>query len=240
MGNFEKLSVLVIVVIIVMILVVALYTLTDDGDPQATVAAATTAESNNIASFFETKVDSKVTPVTPALTAEKPLDMSAPPVSAGGASTGTSLDPVATPATPVVATVEVREHVIASGDTLERISKKYYGSTIHIAAIEKANPGLDPMRLRVGKKIVIPDVKSADGKSLALATDGLEKIAASTPRRSVTPGDSYTVRRGDSLPEIARRAYGKIDRWHEIWIENFDRIENPDRLAAGTRLNIPN
>ena len=240
MGNFEKLSVLVIVVIIVMILVVALYTLTDDGDPQANVAAATAAESSGLQSFFETKPEPKPAAQPPLSATDKPLDMSAPPpVSGSATSPATPVDPAVAPA-PVVAKVETREHVIASGDTLERISKKYYDSTMHIGAIEKANPGLDPMRLRVGKKIVIPDVKSADGKSLALATDGLDKIAVSTPRRSVTPGDSYTVRRGDSLPEIARRAYGKIDRWHEIWIENFDRIENPDRLAAGTRLNIPN
>ena len=39
MGNFEKLSVLVIVVIIVMILVVALYTWQDNGDESTTLNA---------------------------------------------------------------------------------------------------------------------------------------------------------------------------------------------------------
>jgi nucleoid-associated protein YgaU len=218
MGNFEKLSVLVIVVIIVMILVVALYTWTDS-PADATTATASPGPSADFASIIE-----------PPKPPEKPVDLVVKPEPP---------PPPPPPPTPPPPPPEekpaVREHVIASGDTLEKISKQYYGSMRHIADIERANTDLDPMRLRVGRKIVIPDVKGADGKTLS--TEGLEKISSSG--RGLSPGDTYTVRRGDSLPEIARRAYGKIDRWHEIWLANFDRIDDPDRLAAGTRLNLP-
>jgi nucleoid-associated protein YgaU len=223
MGNFEKLSVLVIVVIIVMILVVALYTWTD-GTESPSVATGPAQDTANL--FNTDPLPLKVEPAKAATPAPDVKLLEPPPA------------PVVAPTPPPEPPKpEVREHVIASGDTLEKISKTYYGSSRHTMAIEQANPGLDAMRLRPGKKIVIPDVKSESGKSLA--TEGGEK-PASTPRGSLEPGGVYTVRRGDSLPEIARRTYGKIDRWHEIWLANYERIDDPDRLATGTRLNLPN
>jgi nucleoid-associated protein YgaU len=223
MGNFEKLSVLVIVVIIVMILVVALYTWTDGTEGQAVAAGP----GPDVANLFSEPPPLKVDPAKAAT----PPAAEAPPLAT--TPTPEITPPPAPPPEPPKPTV--REHVIASGDTLERISKHYYGSMRHIGAIEQANPGLDPMRLRLGAKIVLPDVKTDAG---ATAPADAPKPAAS--RRSLEPGTVYTVRRGDSLPEISRRTYGKIDRWHEIWLANFDRIDDPDRLSAGTRLNLPN
>ena len=51
---------------------------------------------------------------------------------------------------------EPRYHVIQAGDTLERISLKYYGTRHRWRPIVEANPGLDPRRMRPGRKILIP------------------------------------------------------------------------------------
>lgn len=48
---------------------------------------------------------------------------------------------------------------------------------------------------------------------------------------------SYTVRRGDTLGRIARRFYGDAGRYPLIVAAN--RIPDPDRLAVGRRLVIP-
>ncbi len=48
---------------------------------------------------------------------------------------------------------------------------------------------------------------------------------------------SYTVRRGDTLGKIARRFYGDAGRYPLIVAAN--RIPDPDRLAVGRRLVIP-
>jgi nucleoid-associated protein YgaU len=234
MGNFEKLSVLVIVVIIVMILVVALYTWTDSPADATQAQAGPSTGTSDIASILQEPVPAPRVEVKPAAAPVPLVPAPVTPLAAEAAKPLEASPSAVTPAAPVEK-AEPREHVIASGDTLEKISKQYYGSTRHIAEIERANPELDPMRLRVGRKILLPDVKGAAGA--AISTDGLEKIASRD--RSLSPGGTYTVRRGDSLPEIARRTYGKIDRWHEIWLANYERIEDPDRLTTGTRLSLP-
>ena len=52
-------------------------------------------------------------------------------------------------------------HIIRKGDTLSEISQRYYGTARHWPDIARANPGLNPNRLRVGEAIVIPDRSSA-------------------------------------------------------------------------------
>ena len=54
------------------------------------------------------------------------------------------------------------EHTIASGDTLSTIAAAYSkekGLKLTADAIQKANPGLDPLKLKVGQKILIPLVE---------------------------------------------------------------------------------
>ena len=49
---------------------------------------------------------------------------------------------------------------------------------------------------------------------------------------------TYTVRPGDSLSELAQTFYGNSARWPEILAANPE-ITNPDMLFVGTRLVIP-
>ena len=67
--------------------------------------------------------------------------------------------PKDTSATPVSNTPEKGfEYVVKSGDTLDAIAQAYKDKNIKVtvAQILKANPGLKPERLYVGKKIFIP------------------------------------------------------------------------------------
>ena len=47
----------------------------------------------------------------------------------------------------------VRVHVVQKGETLTRIARKH---GVEIASIVGRNPGLDPDRLQVGQKIILP------------------------------------------------------------------------------------
>jgi LysM repeat protein len=51
------------------------------------------------------------------------------------------------------------EYVVKSGDTLAAVIAAYQQSGVKVtqAQIQKANPGLNPNRLRVGQKVFIPD-----------------------------------------------------------------------------------
>lgn len=78
---------------------------------------------------------------------------------AGSSPVGSTQRPATDPGTQS-GTVEVRgyEYTVQAGDTLSAIVQAYRQNNIKVTVdqILKANPGLDPNRLRVGQKIFIP------------------------------------------------------------------------------------
>ena len=64
---------------------------------------------------------------------------------------------------------------------------------------------------------------------------------AGQPDEPLSPVGSqlYTVQKGDTLYQLARRFYNDQARWRDIWEANRDRISNPDRLSVGMQLVIP-
>lgn len=84
-----------------------------------------------------------------------------------GASPGTTASPtttvspsptVSTTASPAGGNTEASNYVIKSGDTLGRISTRFYGTANLTKCIQDANAAVitDPSKLQVGKSIVIP------------------------------------------------------------------------------------
>lgn len=257
MGNFEKLSVLVIVVIIVMILVVALYTWTGDSASPDTATKDAPAKTTELV-----KVDKSTNvfpiPPTPSPATIPPL----PPILKPGetgmttGTTGTSgvvvpplnVVPGAVPVDPkktAVAERTEKSYEVASGDNATRIIRhEMAGTSIKsgLAMLEKANPGVDLNMLHVGQKLVIPG-KSAEIEAVA-TPGGKEGTTASVKEKAgvegLKPGSVYVTRRGDTLPALSKRAYGTTDRWHEIWLANYSTLEDPSAVPAGTRLRLPN
>lgn len=72
-------------------------------------------------------------------------------------------------------------------------------------------------------------------KALAAVTISMHPAAAhhSHPH-------SYTVRTGDTLSAIAKHEYGHRADWAGLWWANRHRIGNPNMIAAGQRLRLPN
>ena len=48
-----------------------------------------------------------------------------------------------------------------------------------------------------------------------------------------------TVRKGDTLGSIARRAYGKASMYKKILKANPDILSNPHSLKVGMKLRVP-
>jgi hypothetical protein len=69
-------------------------------------------------------------------------------------------------------------------------------------------------------------------KSLIAVTVTLTPAAAHGP-------SSYTVRPGDTLSQIASRAYGSAADWPAIWWANRRQVPDPDMITAGERLVLP-
>jgi len=88
------------------------------------------------------------------------------------------------------------EHVVRSGEVLGRIAPTYQTT---VKAILETNPGLDPRRLQLGQKLVIPQ-----GSSPTVQASSAPAVVGDAPKAS---GKTHVVQAGDSLSAIAR-TYG--------------------------------
>jgi LysM repeat protein len=130
------------------------------------------------------------------------------------ATTPPAVEPSTTgPVAPAV-TPGVTEYTIERGDTFSSIGKKFGVST---KAIQSANPGVEPTKLKIGQKILIPP--PAPEPSLTAPTMGGEQ--------------TYTVKSGDTLSAIATR-YGTT-------VKAIRAANNltTDRINVGQVLKIP-
>jgi len=106
-----------------------------------------------------------------------------------------------------------------------------YGDGRKWDLIQKANPGAEPSRLRVGQELVIPPLPAGAG-----ATTRPVPIAL-TPSTRPAGSSMYTVKQGDSLATIAKARYGTEAVWHEIAKANPSA--DPAHLRIGQELVLP-
>jgi|GEM_PF-3410957 len=241
MGNFERLSVLVIVVIIVLIVVIALVQLTESNETTLPSSAEGPTQ--------------LVVPGDPGMgSGLPPTSIFVPTPGPGRIGFERFVEPVPPPPgpveppkpEPVVAKVEEpKVHVVQPGETIAKIAKGYFPSAVTKGtdAILRANPTVDPMRMRTGTKLTIPVMAGAtpaNGGTLPASDVAIERPPA--PTNSITPGGTYTTKKGESLASISRRAYrGREDRWQDLWLANYDALdaESLEKLPGGIRLKIP-
>lgn len=110
-------------------------------------------------------------------------------------------------------------HQVQRGDDLWSLAERYYGQGRDWRKIATANPDVltgGPDQLQPGWRLVIPDVD-----------------------RALPGSDLVTVAQGDSLSSIAERAYGRADRWKDVFDANRDKIEDPDEIDIGTEIRVP-
>jgi nucleoid-associated protein YgaU len=113
-------------------------------------------------------------------------------------------------------------HTIQSGDTLYEIAIRHYGEPGYIRVIQAANPGLDPRRLKVGSRLVLPEPNEPGEAPKA----DQSKV--------------YLVRKNDTLIGIARRLYGDAAMYRKIYEANRDVLSSPNAtLYIGQRLRLP-
>lgn len=126
---------------------------------------------------------------------------------------------------------EFIDYQVRAGDNFERIAQRVYGSSRHAHAISRANPLLDPRKLRVGQVIRVPvDPANIQGRP----------VEAPTPEAPPpSPTIEYTVKAGDSLSTIARSFYGSVRHVDYLFEANRSRLRTKDDLRVGQVLLIP-
>lgn len=110
------------------------------------------------------------------------------------------------------------DYKVAKGDTLEKIAKHHGIST---KALISANPQINPKKMKIGDKVVIP-VAAPKASSGVFTTENAD-ISSKT----------YTVKAGDSL--------GKIAKHHGTTAAAIKAANNlsTDRINVNQKLKIP-
>ncbi len=148
-------------------------------------------------------------------------------------------------------------YTVKAGDQLGVISRRY---NVRLAAIAKANPGLNPDRIRIGQKIVIPGVAGPSATAVATAASAtvpagtttvkdVKTVNAASPvaaANTVPPVKTkpafkpytgatteYTVKSGDSLGKIAHENGTSIRTLKEL-----NKLTK-DNVRIGQKLLVP-
>lgn len=134
-----------------------------------------------------------------------------------------------------------RQYVIKTGQTLSSVAGEVYGNQRFYVAILRANPGLDPARLKPGMRISLPDISDVR-PDMAAAVTSQRSPAHETPEKiSVASGShTYKVESGDNLFRIAKKLFNSPKLADEIYKLNEAEI-GPDksRLKLGMVLKLP-
>lgn len=150
---------------------------------------------------------------------------------------------------------EFWEYTVSAGETLQTISRHFYGSPDFAGAIARANPLMDPTKLRAGKRIRIPkdqhniqglpqtDIKPAPGKpapaTIVQPPPAQASRAEARPQAATPSRRTYKVQEGDTLSEISQQFYGTHARARLIYEANRDKLKSENDLRIGAELVIP-
>ena len=124
---------------------------------------------------------------------------------------------------PVAAVATGTEHTIVKGELLSTISKKY---GVGWKAIEAANPGINPNRLKIGDKIKIPAPKSGTAPAAPAHSDTAVAVDGGSVK-------TYKIKSGDNLMKIAK-AHGVSVKA----IRGANGLKT-DQIKVGQSLKIP-
>lgn len=122
-----------------------------------------------------------------------------------------------------------KEYTVQKGENLWVIAQKNYGSGYNAMDIAYANKLKNPNIVEVGMKLIIPEVKAKAPTTGIIAEAQTEKVTISEKE--------YKVKSGDTLWNIALRAYGDGYQW--VKIAQANKITNPNIIHKDNMLTLP-
>ena len=131
-----------------------------------------------------------------------------------------TLPPETTPIPPTTAT---QEYVIQKGDTFSSLAPRFH---VTVKALQDANPTVNPAKLQIKQKIVIPPPTAPTASSTAPGT------SPATPAADAG-GQTYTVKPGDNLTKIAHEF-----RTTPAALRKANKLKT-DKIKVGDKLTVP-
>lgn len=129
--------------------------------------------------------------------------------------------------------VKPMTHTIRKGETLIQIARVFYGDGERWRDIAKANPRVNPDKLRVGMTLTMPDKRYVQ-PSRADELRSLRNVVTSEGKAV-----RVTAKKGDTLSDISHRVYGTARLWKKIYEANKQVLKSPNVVPVGTELVIP-
>ena len=109
-----------------------------------------------------------------------------------------------------------------------------FGNAAYFGHIQRANPGIDPSRIKAGDSIILPD------KNEVIAAAPATAKQPSAADLVVDQTRQYRVQAGDNLSMISKKLYGRYDKWVQIYELNKELIgQNPAALKKDMILALP-
>lgn len=139
----------------------------------------------------------------------------------------------------------LREITVAEGDSFWKIAERELGNGLRADKIAAVNPDVNPKRLTVGQKLLIPTAaglaahEQAQAQARQTVAEQPSTPAAKPTTVAAASGDagSYRVREGDSAWIVAKRLCGRGSRWAEL--APLNPTINLESLKVGQRLQVP-
>lgn len=174
---------------------------------------------------------------------------------AGTVATALALEPQSDPSRPILLDTrglrpsfleDYMTYTLAEGDTWTGLAQRFYQDGRYTRNLHLANEDLE--QLTPGKDILVPvfdflardaGLQPGGGAAFAeVAAAPTTRTPAAEPAPRIQPLE-YEVRAGDTLSDISLAVFGTATRWKEILEANRDRLQKPESLQVGMRLNIP-
>lgn len=179
----------------------------------------------------------------------KPFD-GGQPIRVANAGSPILPDPTSKPAKPETKPASDDQwYTIVQGDSAFKIAKKFYGKGEYWKQLQAYNGdriGKDGA-VRVGVRVKIPDaaklgIKDAPAPKVAdknakPTTKTETQQADKTSKPATTAGRTYTVKKGDTLGQIAQRELGTTKRVEEI--VKLNKLKNASSIREGMKLTLP-
>lgn len=167
--------------------------------------------------------------ITPKITDEPDIDPSSNPI----------IEPTSEPLIDQTRLIppEFTEHIVQPNELMQAIAKHYFGSIDDWTIIAKANPSVDPQKLKPGMVLRIPvDKTNIQGKIVGAQIQPGVITSHTDPESKVI---EYVVRSGDSLSVISQRIYGSSHHARFIYESNRDILRSMDSISIGQLLKLP-
>jgi len=132
-------------------------------------------------------------------------------------------------------------HKVEPGESLAKISEKYYGTKDYWPQIAQLNNIFNPDYLEASLELKLPQISpqpQPENSALPLPSPVINEVIAQPINidKPIT-GNTYKVEKGDDLWKIAVRAYGDGYKWPDILKTN--NLLNPNQIEVGQELKLP-